>query len=444
MTLPTYFDFGSLRTSTAGGTVAWPVGHLADDIGILVVQTANETVATPSGWTQISLSPQGTGAQSVAGSTGVAVFWKRATSAAEADVTLADTGDHQIARIYVFRGCDTGAAPIEAAAGGTVDTADTAVALSTGSSTVADCLAVAVLTNATDTSSSQTSGWANSALASVTVRNDKNAVTGVGGGITVVTGEKAVAGALGTWTATLLNASLQAYVTFALRPLGAGGGGGGPTTVTQGGLWIGTGVRETAGVVDATTLQYQLAVTQGRMMIALKPPVSAPTNHTPTLETILDKTVQATVSLGFVAVGADPDGDTLSYSLLAGDSDVPSGATLDSATGEFEWTPDATQLGTWNLMIQVSDGTLTATRTFNITVVPFDPVASAVDVATRAQVDMDSAKALAELVRANEQNNAAVLDKLFTLMADIQTSLDYMQGVIDDQQTPDSTDDTTP
>lgn len=433
MTLPTYIDFGGLLASTAGGTVSWPL-HQTDDFGILVVQTAANTVAAPAGWTEISASPRGAGGADLAGSTGVAVFWKRAASAAEPDVTIPDTGNRQEARIYTFRGVDTGAAPIEAAAGGAVALADTAVSMTGGTTTVADCLAVAVLTNATDTSASQTSGWANSNLGSVTVRNDKNTITGVGGGMTIVTGTKATAGAVGTWTATLATASAQAFVTFALRPATAGGGGGG--TVTQGGLWVGTGVKAVAGVVNATTLTLQQASVQGRLMIALKPPVSAPVNNTPALETILDKVVQATTTLSFAVTASDPDGDTLTYSLLAGDSDVPTGATLTSTTGEFEWTPAATQLGTWNLTIEVSDGALTASRTFNIVVVPFDPAATAVDVATRAQVDLESAQALIDDVRAHEQNNAAVLTKVMAVLQDMATSISYMQGVLDDQATP--------
>ncbi len=50
--------------------------------------------------------------------------------------------------------------------------------------------------------------------------------------------------------------------------------------------------------------------------------------------------------------GADPDGDRLAYTLLAG----PDGLALDADTGAIRWTPTAAQLGPQDIRAQVSDG----------------------------------------------------------------------------------------
>ncbi|APZ93100.1 putative Ig domain-containing protein [Fuerstiella marisgermanici] len=48
----------------------------------------------------------------------------------------------------------------------------------------------------------------------------------------------------------------------------------------------------------------------------------------------------------------DPDGDTLTYELLAG----PEGMTIDSATGEITWSPETGDEGNHSVVIKASDG----------------------------------------------------------------------------------------
>ena len=57
----------------------------------------------------------------------------------------------------------------------------------------------------------------------------------------------------------------------------------------------------------------------------------------------------------------DPDGDVLTYSLTG-----PSGMDIDPATGIITWTPTAA--GTFSIIVSVSDGELTDTQSFAITV----------------------------------------------------------------------------
>src|SRR5687767_13908393 len=93
---------GEMEADTAALSVDWPP-HLTGDIGILLVQSANEPVATPTDWTAIESQGSGTGGS--AGSVAIQAFWKRAASAAEAAVTVADAGNHTIAAIWTVAGC---------------------------------------------------------------------------------------------------------------------------------------------------------------------------------------------------------------------------------------------------------------------------------------------------------------------------------------------------
>jgi hypothetical protein len=68
-------------------------------------------------------------------------------------------------------------------------------------------------------------------------------------------------------------------------------------------------------------------------------------------------------SIGFTAAATDVDGDTLSYSV----ANLPTGATMDSATGVFSWTPSYTQGGTYNLIVRVIDGKVTTPVTQTVT-----------------------------------------------------------------------------
>lgn len=88
----------------------------------------------------------------------------------------------------------------------------------------------------------------------------------------------------------------------------------------------------------------------------------------PVLDPVLDKTVDERTLLTFSATASDGDipAQTLTFSLGPGS---PGGATIDSLTGVFTWTPTETQgPGSYTISIIVSDGTLTDTETFVVNV----------------------------------------------------------------------------
>ena len=97
-------------------------------------------------------------------------------------------------------------------------------------------------------------------------------------------------------------------------------------------------------------------------------------NQAPTLDPIGDRTVDENESLTFTVVGHDSVGDNLTYSVTG----LPAGATFNSATGAFNWTPNFNQAGTYHITFTVSDGSLTASETITITVNDVDNVAPTV------------------------------------------------------------------
>jgi hypothetical protein len=78
-------------------------------------------------------------------------------------------------------------------------------------------------------------------------------------------------------------------------------------------------------------------------------------NDAPTLNAIANQTVNVGSTVSFTAVGADIDlpPQTLSYSLTG---TVPSGASINSASGVFSWTPTAAQGGQiYTITVRVTD-----------------------------------------------------------------------------------------
>ena len=77
-------------------------------------------------------------------------------------------------------------------------------------------------------------------------------------------------------------------------------------------------------------------------------------NSAPVLATIGDETIDELTTQSFVAAATDDDvpANGLAYSLL----ETPIGATIDSATGDFRWTPTEVQgPGVYTLKVRVTD-----------------------------------------------------------------------------------------
>jgi hypothetical protein len=112
------------------------------------------------------------------------------------------------------------------------------------------------------------------------------------------------------------------------------------------------------GVID-DMMVFQRALTapqvQALYQSADQPPVFTP---------IGSQAVGSGQSLNFTLSASDPDNTNLTYSATS----LPSGASLNAATGAFSWTPSVSQTGTFNITFTASDGLLTNSESIVIVV----------------------------------------------------------------------------
>ena len=97
---------------------------------------------------------------------------------------------------------------------------------------------------------------------------------------------------------------------------------------------------------------------------------SASGNHAPTLTAIANRSLILGQTLSFTASATDPDaGQTLSYSLLPG---FPAGASINSSSGAFQWTPTAGQAPSVNsITVRATDNgspAMSDSKSFSVTV----------------------------------------------------------------------------
>jgi len=78
----------------------------------------------------------------------------------------------------------------------------------------------------------------------------------------------------------------------------------------------------------------------------------------PVIDRIDDQYVTAGQTLTFIVHASDPDGDPLTYSA----SNLPQGASFDTITHTFTWTPSLSHVGTYpDVLFHVTDGTFVTT-----------------------------------------------------------------------------------
>src|SRR3990172_4672152 len=91
--------------------------------------------------------------------------------------------------------------------------------------------------------------------------------------------------------------------------------------------------------------------------------IEPPANRPPVFTSIPLVAAEVNTAYGYDAQASDADGDPLTFSLASG----PAGMTVDASSGLVAWTPTGDQLGTQNVVLQVSDGRGgTATQSFTI------------------------------------------------------------------------------
>lgn len=219
MTAPTFIAAGATQSALGAITVAPPAGIAAGDLLLLVVHTSNQAVTTPTNWTLEANI--GTGTAATAGSLAIYVYTKIAV-ASEPSVTIADTGDHQIAAMYGFS--DAGLIANIISATNAVATASTTYTAAAVTTVYPDNLGVVIMGNAVDSNSPSSPGTvtATGVFGTFTQIGAANANTGTGGGWTIFTSPAdqgtAGIGSSGTITGTGTS-SRQANITLAIPPV---------------------------------------------------------------------------------------------------------------------------------------------------------------------------------------------------------------------------------
>jgi len=87
-----------------------------------------------------------------------------------------------------------------------------------------------------------------------------------------------------------------------------------------------------------------------------------PVNHPPVINSAPITTANAGVLYLYDVDAADADNNTLSYSLTS----APSGMTIDPPSGLIEWRPTASQMGTFDVEVEVTDGTDSVYQGFSV------------------------------------------------------------------------------
>jgi len=121
----------------------------------------------------------------------------------------------------------------------------------------------------------------------------------------------------------------------------------------------------TDGQTHSGTLTLVSNAVNGNLVISL----SGQANAGPTLDPIGDQNALAFVNLSFTVTASDADDTHDDVITLAMSAGLPPGATFNSGTGQFSWTPSDADGGTHTVTFTASDGFLSDSETIDITVV---------------------------------------------------------------------------
>jgi hypothetical protein len=221
--IPTYLATGVPSSSSSAMSVALPtaVPLLTDDILLLLLATSNEAIDVDDEnggtWTEVTNSPQGIGTPVTATATRLTVFWSRYNGTQGAP-HCTDSGDVNEGVILAFRHCATTGNPWDVTTGGTNAVSSTALVIPGGTTTVNNCLIVAIAADSINSTSARLSGRANATLTNVSEKHDDGTTIGTDVGLVCITGNKDTAGAYGNTTGTYTIATVTAYMTIALKP----------------------------------------------------------------------------------------------------------------------------------------------------------------------------------------------------------------------------------
>jgi hypothetical protein len=182
---------GTPVSGAAAITVLAGAGAAAGNYGLIVCETANEAPSAPSGWFYPGFTI-GVGSAGVAGGTRITPFYSTSIGAGDISpgVSIADSGDHQIAAMLTYSGLDP-TTPFVWSNGPSATPATTSVSGSASSLTATDVRAgdIILAMIATDRDSATVSTNTSASWSNVTGTNsfaiNASTASGAGGGIIV-------------------------------------------------------------------------------------------------------------------------------------------------------------------------------------------------------------------------------------------------------------------
>jgi hypothetical protein len=203
---------GQFVSAVGDITVNFPSGYQNDDMAILLVETANQAISTPAGWT---LHAEGVTSQGTAGAAGgirLTMFYKFC-SGIQGPVVITDATDHKSAIIHIVRGVSK-TNPIELINNSTYIQAAPGTSFYFFPITTSgpDRLILFCAAAQYDIDSTAYFGWE----AALTERSDNMSSAGIGGGIGVATMPQATAGDAGDRRGYLVNNSNVALLGIVL------------------------------------------------------------------------------------------------------------------------------------------------------------------------------------------------------------------------------------
>lgn len=213
----------AFRSQNSGSGVSdvivnYPSGWAAGDLLLCLVESSNEAITAPSGFTELASSPQGTGAVSNVTTTRLSAYYRIATALDGTQIQINDPGNHALVLLMAYSGVNT-TTPLDVTPVGGQDTDLGGTSTATGvTTTTANCMIIVAYADSNDSLTGRYSGWANANLTGFAERTEVRTTEGNGGGIGVADGVKATAGATGSSTVNYGAATNLSWMTLALRP----------------------------------------------------------------------------------------------------------------------------------------------------------------------------------------------------------------------------------
>lgn len=201
--------YKSISTAVANGSIVIspPGTYSAGDLFLLLVHTCNNPVSTPSGWTALASGNNGLSANTEF-AVSLQVFFKVAGSS-ESNLSISNTGNTYGAWVSYSPAVTSSVTPVV-----TVDGGDVSPAVYTGITTAADNTLVVLCIAQDRDGNGSNIGSVTSSGVTFTERFDTTSSLGSGGGLGLLDGGKATAGATGDVSAVVSYRTVGALIAL--------------------------------------------------------------------------------------------------------------------------------------------------------------------------------------------------------------------------------------